>query len=338
MSADRGGYSGEIPGRPAGCTIDFYLEATDIGGNVGSFPADAPASYRTFVITTPAFIDDAEEDQGWSFAWFGDDATDGIWVREDPVGTQVGAQPGQPEDDHTPDPGHICFVTANAEPGDPPGTADVDGGCTSLVSPTFDLTGDVSKAYLYYWRWFGQFGLAGDTFTVQVSCNNGGTWTTLEELGECENAWTQVFLQLDEFVPLTSSMRLRFTVCDIGFDSTIEGAVDDVSIEILPSVPTAAGDKDANLRTSLAPAKPNPAESATRIAFRLATPGKAQLDLFDAGGRLVRRLLEGNLSAGVHEVTWDGLDDQGRAVGAGVYFYRLRCDAYEQSSRVSLVR
>ena len=45
-------------------------------------------------------VDDAEQDLGWTLGWFGDTATQGIWVQEDPVGTKVGAQPGQPEDDH----------------------------------------------------------------------------------------------------------------------------------------------------------------------------------------------------------------------------------------------
>lgn len=331
-------FTGGIPGQIAGSSIDFYVEAFDMADNVGTFPLDAPVSFRSFFVTTPVLIDDAEGDQGWTFGWFGDTATGGRWIREDPVGTVVGAQPAQPEDDHTPDPGHICFVTGNAEPGDPPGTADVDGGCTSLVSPIFDLS-EVSGAFLYYWRWFGQFGLPGDTFTVQVSNNGGGVWTDIELLGENANEWTEVFLNLGDYVELTGSMRLRFVACDFGYDSTIEGVVDDVSIESLPLLnPDDVGETDRNLRAYLAPAQPNPAESATRIAFSLATPGVATLDLFDSAGRRVRRLLEKDLAAGPHEVTWDGCDELGRPVSAGVYFYRLRAGAYEQSSRVLLLR
>jgi hypothetical protein len=37
------------------------------------------------------------------------------------------------------------------------------------------------------------------------------------------------------------------------------------------------------------------------------------------------------MEAGLHQVTWDGRDVQGRRVGSGVYFYRL--DA-AQASRV----
>ena len=157
-------------------------------------------------------------------------------------------------------------------------------------------------------------------------------------LEESANEWTEVFLRLDDFLPMTSSMRLRFSVCDIGYDSTIEGAVDDVSIERFPIEPQAVEDADATLRTFLSPPQPNPAHSVTRIIFQLATPGDARLDIYDTGGRRIRCLLNEELSAGVHDVTWDGLDDQGRPVVAGVYFYKLHAGAFEQSSRVSLVR
>lgn len=330
-------YSGDIPGQIAGSTIDFYIEARDAADNIGLFPPDSPASYRTFYITIPVLVDDAESDHGWMFNWFGDTATSGTWIREDPVGTMVGAQPGQPEDDHTEDPGCICFVTANADPGDPPGTADVDGGCTSLVSPTIDLE-DAQEVFVYYSRWFGQFGLAGDYFKVQASANNGGVWTDIEVLDEVENEWTEVLVNITDYIEPTSTVRLRFTVCDVGFDSTIEGAVDDVSVEILPAITEGVPIEGDASRAFLAPARPNPSASNARIVFRLATPGEATLDLFDANGRHIRRLLDEELTAGSHEVVWDGVDDAGRTVSAGVYYYRLKVGAFEQSSRLSFVR
>ena len=39
--------------------------------------------------------------------------------------------------------------------------------------------------------------------------------------------------------------------------------------------------------------------------------------------RLVRMLVDREMSAGRHEVTWDGKDAENRSVSSGVYFYRL---------------
>ncbi len=72
--------------------------------------------------------------------------------------------------------------------------------------------------------------------------------------------------------------------------------------------------------------RPNPwrsPDAPTSIAFELAEPGRARLEVFDVGGRLVRTLLDRSFSAGRWAATWDGTDAEGRNVPPGVYFYRL---------------
>jgi hypothetical protein len=61
-----------------------------------------------------------------------------------------------------------------------------------------------------------------------------------------------------------------------------------------------------------------------RGALVLAEPGPVTVELFDVAGRKVRTLMTGEMSAGVHELTWDGTDDAGRQVSNGFYFYRVR--------------
>jgi len=46
--------------------------------------------------------------------------------------------------------------------------------------------------------------------------------------------------------------------------------------------------------------------------------------VFSVQGRLVRRLVEGPQTAGIHTATWDGRDDAGRRASAGIYYYRLQ--------------
>jgi hypothetical protein len=75
---------------------------------------------------------------------------------------------------------------------------------------------------------------------------------------------------------------------------------------------------------ALAQNVPNPApRGATTIAFQLPAAGRVTLALYDVAGRRVARLVDGELPAGAHQATWDGKDDSGRAVPAGVYFYDL---------------
>ncbi len=68
---------------------------------------------------------------------------------------------------------------------------------------------------------------------------------------------------------------------------------------------------------------PNPFNPATVIRFQLARAGVASLKIYDVLGREVVTLVEKELTAGAHDVTWNGKNAAGTDVGTGVYFYRL---------------
>jgi Ca-activated chloride channel homolog len=68
---------------------------------------------------------------------------------------------------------------------------------------------------------------------------------------------------------------------------------------------------------------PNPFNPSTTIRFELPTDGHVTLKIYDLSGRLVKTLLSGDQYAGAHTAVWDGSDDAGRKVAAGVYFYQL---------------
>jgi flagellar hook assembly protein FlgD len=69
----------------------------------------------------------------------------------------------------------------------------------------------------------------------------------------------------------------------------------------------------------------------TTIRFDLPRDGHATLDIHDAAGRLVVRLLDGMQVAGPGSARWDGRDERGERLSSGVYYYRLR-----QGSAVSV--
>ena len=59
-----------------------------------------------------------------------------------------------------------------------------------------------------------------------------------------------------------------------------------------------------------------------------------KLSVFDPLGRQVRALVKGPLPAGLHQLSWDGRDDAGRAVGSGVYLLRLSAGERSRSGKV----
>lgn len=69
---------------------------------------------------------------------------------------------------------------------------------------------------------------------------------------------------------------------------------------------------------------PNPFNEDTRITFSLAAPERMTIDLSDAQGRLVRRLLPGRLvPAGDFQIVWDGADGTGARLPSGTYIYSI---------------
>src|SRR5262245_43268663 len=74
---------------------------------------------------------------------------------------------------------------------------------------------------------------------------------------------------------------------------------------------------------ALAPPAPNPSRADVRMTLELPSPSGVDAGIYDLAGRLVRSLRSGSLSAGRHTLSWDGKDESGRSVAAGVYFARV---------------
>ncbi len=101
---------------------------------------------------------------------------------------------------------------------------------------------------------------------------------------------------------------------------------------------TGTGDPVFPATTVLHASQPNPFAASTRIRFALAKDGPVELTVLDIQGRLVRRLVQENLSAREHVTTWDGRDQDGVPVASGVYLYRLQTHGFEQTRRLVVVR
>ncbi len=89
---------------------------------------------------------------------------------------------------------------------------------------------------------------------------------------------------------------------------------------------------------TLDPNVPNPFSDSTVLRFRLPRSAAATVTVVDASGRLVRRLGHHDLSAGAHELTWDGRDGAGRSLPSGIYFAHLESGGVRQSRRITLAR
>ncbi len=68
---------------------------------------------------------------------------------------------------------------------------------------------------------------------------------------------------------------------------------------------------------------PNPFNPQTSIRFALPADARVRIRVFNVLGQQVRMLADGQRPAGVQDVVWNGLDDNGLSVASGVYLYRV---------------
>ncbi len=69
---------------------------------------------------------------------------------------------------------------------------------------------------------------------------------------------------------------------------------------------------------------PNPFSAEAAISFSMPSTGHVNVTIYDMTGRAIRILSDTEMMAAEHSLIWDGLDETGHAVGAGVYFCRLQ--------------
>jgi len=106
-------------------------------------------------------------------------------------------------------------------------------------------------------------------------------------------------------------IRYRYLIEAISMDEEVI-STEEVSAELPPFVLT------------LQPNYPNPFNPETTIPFTLPERGKLLIEVFDAGGGLVRTIFNGIAERGHGEVAWDGRNNRGRVMESGIYFYRLK--------------
>jgi subtilisin family serine protease len=333
-----GRFAATIPAQAGNSLIDWYVRARDWQLNEATAPPGAPDATYTLLYGTPdpVFADDVEIDRGWTLGIPGDTATRGRWERGDPPGTYFFGSPVQPEDDHTPEPGVQCFVTELGNPGDPYTLHDVDGGCTTLVSPAFDLTG-AEEAVLSYWLWW--FG-GSDSLHVEASSDGGESWTALEHVKGVLNTWDQAMIPLRCLVDLTTAVRFRFQACDLDPDSVVEGAIDDIGVSRFDrgSAGIAARPSTIAGPLRLEAVRPNPFTPVALVSYEMPQRERVRLEIYDVTGRLVRTLVDGVVDAGVQRVVFDGRGEGGQNLASGTYLLRIEAGGRSAVQKLSLVR
>ncbi|MCD6249410.1 MAG: T9SS type A sorting domain-containing protein [candidate division Zixibacteria bacterium] len=107
------------------------------------------------------------------------------------------------------------------------------------------------------------------------------------------------------------------------------------------SIPTGVDDDGTTVlpdEFSVAQNYPNPFNPATTISYSLSERAEVEIAIFNVLGQRVATLTEGLQSAGEHMVVWNGIDESGRVVATGVYFYRISAGENVSTKKMLLLK
>jgi hypothetical protein len=111
-----------------------------------------------------------------------------------------------------------------------------------------------------------------------------------------------------------------------GFGKTTGGTA---PVAVPPGTPT---------RFTVETNRPNPFNPATTIRFTAPSRGHVSVKIYSLRGEHVATLLDRVVEAGSHPVVWRGMDDNGRGVSSGVYFYQVQGFDRTVTKKMALVR
>jgi hypothetical protein len=193
---------------------------------------------------------------------------------------------------------------------------------------SYNVTGYVTLEVDF---WFKMVSMeTNEDFWVQFF--NGTTWQTVatfvQGAGYVNNTFYHAIVTISSSsYTFPTNAKLRF-MCDASADND-DVYIDEIEFRGSASGALAKGGNSLSATETL-PASfrlhqnfPNPFNPSTNIRFELPEAGEVTVKIFNTAGQEIRTLANAPFQAGDQTLRWDGRDQSGNAVAAGVYLYQI---------------
>lgn len=98
-------------------------------------------------------------------------------------------------------------------------------------------------------------------------------------------------------------------------------------------------DEDPEItRFALRPPRPNPASGNVALGYDVPVPAEVTLTIYDVSGRVVKILVDSEVSQGTHMVSWNGMTSKGEEVPCGIYFCLMEAANHRETRRFVWLR
>jgi len=202
--------------------------------------------------------------------------------------------------------------------------------CTATDSQgSPQVVGDGAAGAIVTWYDIRQ-GLQLDVYAQRINPSGGALWV-VDGAKVCDAPGNQYFLR-------TATDMVGGVI--VSWEDTRSGAPEIYAqrVAAIGSPPTGLGDVPRLTGLTLQPNVPNPFTGVTTLHVGLEARSNVSLEVYDVTGqRVVHREL-GVMDAGWTGVSFDGRDDDGRALASGVYFYRVIAGSFTHTRKMTLLR
>ncbi|MBN2564581.1 MAG: carboxypeptidase regulatory-like domain-containing protein [Candidatus Eisenbacteria bacterium] len=217
----------------------------------------------------------------------------------------------------------------------PGGNYPANATTTMTLQSALDLSESETGTLVFWQKYDTESGY--DYCYVEVSTNGGSSWTRLASYSGLLSEWAEVTLDISDYVG-TSGFKVRFILDSDGWIQKDGWYVDDVHV-FADQPETGVEEGELILDGPAVSNFPNPFNPRTTVRFDVPSRAAVGLRVYDVSGRLVRTLV----NAGAHDpgrfsVEWNGTDERGTPVAAGVYFALLSVGDETVSGKMVLLK
>jgi hypothetical protein len=143
--------------------------------------------------------------------------------------------------------------------------------------------------------------------------------------------WVEKIVDLSDYHGETIYVAFRhYNVTDMFYmkldDVWVGSGTSETDISITPAI------------TKLNSNYPNPFNPETTISFSVSNDGPVNIDIYNIKGQKVKSLVNDNFKSGNYQIVWKGQDDNGRQVGSGMYFYKMKSGKYTATRKMILMK
>ncbi len=181
---------------------------------------------------------------------------------------------------------------------------------------------------------FAVFSTSTIALSILLENDGGGTFPTIDYGTVAANSWTVITIPLSQLNPNNNLIERLDIMETSGVQKTFY--IDNINFINSSSAKAVANVKENNIKPtnfSLSQNYPNPFNPSTNINFSLPSTSYVTLNIYNILGEKVTTLVDDNLSAGEHSVTFHADN-----LASGIYIYQLRAGNIVLQKKMNLLK